>query len=137
MAEDHFRDSFHNEGFTDETLVKWPEVERRKEENQKITKNKKTGKKSSRYSRKQQTSPILTDSGDLGDSIKWDMDYNKEIVITTDSEYAQIHNEGGMAGRGKKVKIPKRQFMGPSKQLEKKIEKTLIRGVDLIFEFKK
>lgn len=136
IAEDHFRESFQNEGFTDETFVRWEEVQRRKEENQKIVRNRKTGKKSSKYSQKQRTSPILTDTGDLGDSIRWNGS-TRNITIGSDLAYAQIHNEGGMAGRGNKVKIPKRQFMGPSRQLDKKIEKKIIRGIDIIFKYKK
>lgn len=136
ISEDHFRESFRNEGFTDESLVKWPEVERRKEANQGTYKNRK-GQKKSKYSHKEQTSPILTMSGDLGDSISWEADFNKTITIGSDSQCAQIHNEGGMAGRGNKVKIPKRQFMGPSRELDRKIEKKIIRGVDIIFKYKK
>ena len=33
-------------------------------------------------------------------------------VAATNLEYAAIHNFGGMAGRGRKVKIPQRQFLG-------------------------
>jgi len=32
--------------------------------------------------------------------------------IYSDRKYAAIHNRGGMAGRGHKVKIPKREFLG-------------------------
>jgi len=32
--------------------------------------------------------------------------------IYSDRKYAAIHNRGGMAGRGRKVKIPQRQFLG-------------------------
>lgn len=35
--------------------------------------------------------------------------------------YARIHNYGGRAGRGKKVKIPKREFMGISDDNEREI----------------
>lgn len=32
--------------------------------------------------------------------------------VYSDRKYAAIHNRGGMAGRGRKVKIPKREFLG-------------------------
>lgn len=32
--------------------------------------------------------------------------------VFSDRVYAAIHNRGGMAGRGHKVKIPKREFLG-------------------------
>ena len=32
--------------------------------------------------------------------------------VYSDRIYAAIHNRGGMAGRGRKVKIPKREFLG-------------------------
>ena len=123
MAEDHFRQSFRDEGFTDASLQKWPDVKRRTHPRKGAT-------------RRERTAPILTQSGELGDSIRWDQDYDKQVVIKSDIEYAQIHNEGGMAGRGRKVRIPKRQFMGPSKKLEQKIQKEIIREVDLLFKFK-
>ena len=32
--------------------------------------------------------------------------------LFSDRDYTAIHNRGGMAGRGRKVKIPKREFLG-------------------------
>lgn len=37
--------------------------------------------------------------------------------------YAQVHNEGGRAGRGAGFDMPLRQFMGESEELEEKITK--------------
>lgn len=37
--------------------------------------------------------------------------------------YAQVHNEGGRAGRGAGFDMPQRQFMGESDELEEKITK--------------
>jgi phage gpG-like protein len=124
MTQEHFQASFDNEGFTDATLKKWPEVKRRQ------------GTGGKQYSRKRRTDKILHDTGELHKSIRWDDDFDGKIVIKSDLDYSQIHNEGGMAGRGHKVRIPQRQFMGPSKAVNKKIEKEIIRGIDIIFKYK-
>lgn len=74
--------------------------------------------------------PVLTDSGNLGKSIDWNADYNaKAVVMSSDVAYAQVHNEGG----GPK-NMPQRQFMGPSKALEKKIIEKIDREIDKIFK---
>lgn len=102
----HFKQSFQDEGFTDETLIKWPDIsEKRKEQ-----KRRKNGN----------LPPILTDTGDLGRSITGE-DVTDGVVISSDKVYAQRHNEG-LNG------MPKRQFMGPSKQLDKKILAKLDKG---------
>jgi len=102
----HFRQSFQDEGFTDETLVKWSDIsEKRKEQKRKANGN---------------LPPILTDTGDLGNSITGET-VRDGAEISSDKKYAQRHNEG-LAG------MPKRQFMGPSKALDKKILQKLDKG---------
>lgn len=102
----HFKESFRNEGFTDETLEKWPDItERRKEQKRK---------------RNGDLPPILTDTGDLGNSITG-REEGRDIVVGSDLPYARRHNEG-LAG------MPKRQFMGPSKQLDRTIAAKLDKG---------
>ena len=64
--------------------------------------------------------PILTKSGDLHDSIA----YKKEpgiVKVFSDLIYAKVHNEGLKAGRGKGFMMPKRQFMGKSVVILKRI----------------
>lgn len=53
---------------------------------------------------------ILQDSGRLASSISTDFD-STHAVIGTNVEYAAIHQFGGMAGRGRKVKIEARPFL--------------------------
>jgi phage gpG-like protein len=36
--------------------------------------------------------------------------------------YARVHNEGLRAGRGRGFQMPRRQFIGESKELTKKVE---------------
>lgn len=144
-AVNHFTESFQNEGFTDVTLVKWDNVERRKNPKMgkrgEVLKNQKAGV----------TQKILTKSGSLGRSIEVERSGPGEVVIWTNPDafekedkagglikcdpYGLAHNEGTTtAGRGNRTTIPKRQFMGHSKVLEEKIMK--ISKVKLIYIFK-
>jgi len=45
--------------------------------------------------------------------------------IYSDRIYAAIHNRGGMAGPGRKVKIPKREFLGFSSEDIKEFQDTV------------
>jgi len=91
-AENHFKESFDNEGFTNKNLEKWQPVKR-----------KKGGK-------------ILTGTGTLADTLDV-KGSNGVLKVTSPTAYAQVHNEGGNAGRNGSAKIPKRQFIGPSEKL--------------------
>lgn len=119
MARDHAKQSFQDEGYTDETFEKWQEVKRRKEENLKRGKRGKILKNQPREQRRK----ILTDTGDLQRSIQSEVISDELVEIGTDLNYAQAHNEGTTnAGRNNKVTIPKRQFLGKSKKLETDIK---------------
>lgn len=142
-AVNHFKESFDNEGFTNESLQKWPEVKRRK--------NKTRGADAMRK--------ILTGpTGALGNSIEYDKQPGKVVISANpmnrgaDENYARIHNDGGTinhpggtayfitkdklaafvsnekaSGRNlprtkpHPITIPKRQFIGNSKVLNQKI----------------
>ncbi|PJG86209.1 phage virion morphogenesis protein [Conservatibacter flavescens] len=52
----------------------------------------------------------LVDSEVLSESISSEYD-NDNAIVGTNEPYAAIHQFGGMAGRGKKVKIPARPFL--------------------------
>lgn len=122
LATDHAREAFTNQGYTDTTLQPWVEVERRKEKNAiKGKKGKPLKKQPASYTR-----PILIGkTKELKNSIK--AIANKETVeIGSDKDYAAAHNYGtNMAGRNHKVTIPKRQFIGDSKQLKNWITRKL------------
>lgn len=49
-----------------------------------------------------------------------------KVIFKFPSDYMQVHNEGGRAGRGSGFTMPKRQFIGKSKLLETRIEKKVI-----------
>ena len=75
-AQNHFQQSFQDEGFTDTSLKKWD-----------TRKVKRDGAAGSR--------PVLSgDTGDLADSIKYSVS-GMTVYIESDKPYAQIHNEGG------------------------------------------
>lgn len=115
-AVNFFEESFQNEGFTDEILEPWQEVKRRSNP--------------TRPDRAAASRPILTGAtGDLGRSIEYSSSPG-EVRITANptnvgssKDYAAAHNEGTKtAGRNNNVTIPKRQFVGESKTLDKKID---------------
>lgn len=129
-AVDFFKDSWDREGFIDSKLERWPRRKRRD-----------TGR------------ALLIKSGDLRRSINFKVYGTRRILIYSDVPYAQAHNEGlgtrvGVRAhtrrvRGKRTKVkahtrqmnlPKRQFMGPSKLLTKRIEKHIERALDQILD---
>lgn len=94
-----FELSFKKEGFTDTGFSKW---KKRKRENKRSR-----GKK------------ILSRSGFLKNSIRRTKTTSKQIRISSVGVvYANVHNQG----RGK---MPKRQFMGNSRTLEKGLQKRI------------
>ncbi len=75
-AVNHFKESFQNEGFTDSSLQKWA--------------SRKTKRSGGTNGQK-----ILSQSGELADSIDYEVQGNN-VTIFTDKPYAKIHNEGGV-----------------------------------------
>ena len=59
----------------------------------------------------------LVDTENLMSSITRDYD-NDSAVVGTNEPYAAIHQFGGMAGRGRKTKIPARPFLQLTEQDE-------------------
>ncbi len=107
-AVNHFKENFQNEGFTDQVNKPWTEIKRRIEPE--------------RPDRAAAKRKILTESGDLGKSIQKDVQTG-QVVIFSDVSYAEAHNEGtDNAGQNHNVTIPKRQFIGKSRALDRKVE---------------
>jgi phage gpG-like protein len=75
-AVSHFKESFVKEGFTDQSMEKWAS-----------RKTKRAGSTNSQ--------PILTKTGELADSIDYRIE-GTTVIIYSDKQYAQIHNEGGV-----------------------------------------
>ncbi len=110
-ARNFFVANFKKQGFDDKTLEKW-------------TPRKKQDKRAGRN--------ILVKSGDLRRSIQV-RGYSKtklSIIIATDLKYASVHNFGERAGRGKGFKMPKREFIGDSYNLNEKVKKIIVKQLD-------
>lgn len=119
----HFEASWDNQGFTDTALVKWG---RRKPPSHKNNKDGSTSKSYKRWQHKNDGRAILVghQTDKQGTHLKDTLratNTSKQVTFTTNKEYAQVHNEGGQAGRGDGFTMEQRQFMGPSETLNKAI----------------
>jgi len=80
----------------------------------------------------------LVKSGDLRRSIRFDTvnKANLSVRIASDLPYAKIHNDGltGRAWGKAPFKMPKRQFIGDSWNLNEKVKKILITNIDKGFK---
>jgi phage gpG-like protein len=125
-AKNHFVDNFRKQGFEDKTVKAW--MHRKKED-----------KRSGRN--------ILVRTGDLRRSIQAKK-INRSglsLVIASDLVYASVHNDGGMIYRrahkrkggnisSSQFKMPKRQFIGSSYNLNEKVKKILFKRFDSVFK---
>jgi len=66
---------------------------------------------------------ILHHDGYLSENIHPEGDKDSAGIFS-DRDYSAIHNRGGMAGPGRKVKIPKREFLGFNDEDIKEFAKT-------------
>lgn len=130
-AVNHFRESFDNEGFTDEVLNPWKEVERRKPESPWYGHSGQTG----RFSPERTTAPILTgETGELKAATRYKY-IPGGVRISNEKPYAAVHQFGLPAKiYGKKsFTMPTRPFIGKSKALVRKIEDKIKRQlIDII-----
>lgn len=130
-AVNHFKQSFLNEGFTDETLEKWDEVERRKPESLWYGHSGQTGK----FSQARTTAKILSgETRELANAISY-VRTPEGARITNDKPYASVHQFGLPAKiYGKKSFVMKpRPFFGKSVILVNKIQDNIRRRfIDII-----
>lgn len=113
MAINHYKKSFINGGFTDEGFVAWQKRKRTKGN---------------------QGRAILVKTGRLKRSLVARKSGRYAVRITSNVNYANVHNEGLRAGRGKGFTMPKRQFVGYSGMLSAKIELRLRNKIQRIFK---
>ena len=144
----HFKDSFENQGFTDNALNKWQEVKRRTPGSKWYgfkygSTVKRPGVKhrkdtvSTNYSPTATESKILVDSGALADSIDYIPDASRRgVYVYSRLAYAKLHNQGGtIRVFGKKLrKVPARQFMGKSRALRLKIRSIIMNDIKKILK---
>lgn len=119
-AVNHFQGSFDNEGFTDEKLVKWDDVERRDTKSPWYGHSGQTGK----FSQARTTAKILRgETSELRNSIDYKYT-DKGVRVTSPTPYGRVHQFGMMAKiYGKKAfQMIARPFMGKSKVLKANIE---------------
>lgn len=105
-----FDKSFQNQGFTDETLEKWQP--RKGSIRQGMFRMKRNNPN---------TKPTLYGKGNLKRATRITSFSKRKQVISNDLVYAEIHNEGLMGRAWGKhfFKMPKRQFIGNSRKLER------------------
>lgn len=134
-----FVSSFTNQGFTNRSLQKWQPRKINQLYLKRATKNAQPKKNKKGYSNlilttqaKRTDKAILVQRGKLRRSMRKQVS-GLTVTWSNSQPYAQIHNEGGMAGRGKKVKIPQRQYMGESEVLMDQFTNTFLNMMDKAF----
>lgn len=105
IAREFYTESFKNEGFTDASLQEWQEVKRRIEPRRPDLAAAKRG--------------ILINTGNLKRSLTYEC-FKGLVVVRAEAfspsgfDYARVHNWGT-------ARVPQRQFLGESQQLNDKI----------------
>ncbi len=108
-AVNHFRDNFRKEGFVDSSLQPWKPSKR----------------KSNPKHPDQAYNTLMSRRNNLYKSIRKETAPGK-VTVYTNVPYAAAHNEGtNRAGKNHCLRIPKRQFMGHSKQLDDKVRRMI------------
>lgn len=106
IAQAHFRDNFVQGGFINGGLQKWEPAKRLSKGGSKVANKYKT---------------LTSGRNNLFNEIKYAPGV-AEVYIRNKAPYAAVHNEGLRAGRGAGFIMPKRQFIGESKELNVKVE---------------
>jgi phage gpG-like protein len=120
-ALNHFTKSFRDQGFTDTSLKKW---DARKKETD--TRGRKDRNRSSRA--------ILVRTGELRRSLQKRNLGRYSVVIKSDKIYANVHNEGLRSGRGGGFTMKKRQFVGYSEVLNRRLQQRINMRLNRIFK---
>lgn len=115
-AKTFFVENFRKQGFDDKNVQKW---------------------KPRKVADKRAGRAILVKTGDLRRSIIRNPANRAALTvkISTDLAYAKIHNEGliGKAWGKHPFKMPKRQFMGDSYNLNEKVKAVIVKRLDKVF----
>lgn len=126
-AVEHFKSSFQNEGFTDETLEPWKDVKRRDPSSSWYGHSEQTGK----FSKARTNAKILSGhTSNLRNGITF-ITIEKGVRVTSPVPYGRVHQEGLTAKvYGKKTfQMPARPFMGKSKVLIRNINDKISREI--------
>ena len=114
-AKNHYVKSFRDGGFTDDALVNWQQRKR--------TERSRRGNRA-----------ILVKSGDLRRSVRVVSKSQFSVTLGSDLIYARVHNDGLRAGRGRGFTMPKRQFIGASRQLSVRLYNRFDKRIQSIFK---
>ena len=123
-AKNFFVENFRKQGFDDKSVQKWKPRKR-------TTYKTKSGKVVDDTTR-----AILVKTGDLRRSIIRVPNRSAlNVKIQTDLPYAKVHNEGlmGKAFGKHPFKMPKRQFIGDSYNLNEKVKAVIVKRLDKVF----
>lgn len=123
-AKNFFVENFRKQGFDDKTVQRWKPRKR-------TTYRTKSGKVVDDTTR-----AILVKEGDLKRSIiRVPNRAAMNVKIQTNLDYAKIHNEGlmGKAFGKHPFKMPKRQFIGDSYNLNEKVKAVIVKRLDKVF----
>lgn len=120
-AEQHFKKSFKDGGFNDNVLERWQP-----------RKNQVFGGIARTRRNHPNTKPTLVGKKVLMNSIKKRRINGKKRILSSDLPYSAIHNEGlmGRAWGKYSFKMPKRKFLGNSRNLEKRTEAKIIAKIN-------
>lgn len=125
--------NFRDQGFNDNGLRKWAARKTRNKRGKDLMyyRSDRRGKAGglTRFGRRNINRAILTGFGTGGNKLRNSFRATttaKEVKFITDKEYGEAHNEGTKL-------LPKRQFIGKSAYLEKKINSKITRTLNNIF----
>jgi len=132
-AVNHFNQSFVNEGFTDETLQKWPDVQRRNASSSwygysSVGKN--------HFSPTRASDKILTgETSELKNATTYIVKEDR-VTVRNDKSYAAVHQFGLMAKifGGMEFTMKARPFIGKSKVLGQNIQAKFQREIKKILK---
>ncbi|MDR2652798.1 MAG: phage virion morphogenesis protein [Prevotellaceae bacterium] len=135
LAKAHFQDSFRKSGFINNGLHEWQPAKRLLAKN--IPRRRAKGKLVQRRRKpaSMQYKTLLSGRNHLYNSIYY-TPMRGGVRIYNPVEYAAVHNEGLRAGRGKGFRMPKRQFIGESAELNKIVQQTVEKELSKILNFK-
>lgn len=119
-AVNHFNESFANEGFTDDTLEPWEDVERRDPDSPWYGHSSQNG---GRFSPARAAAKILSGETGLLAKSNYFIKTVNGVKILNDAPYAAVHQYGGQAFvyRKKEFTMKARPFFGQSKKLVENI----------------
>jgi phage gpG-like protein len=124
LAKAHFQENFIKGGFVNNGLQPWDRAKRLlKGATRRRMKNGKLSKRA-RVLAGNKYKTLLSDKNHLFSSIYYTQG-RASVRIYNPVTYAAVHNEGLRAGRGKGFIMPKRQFIGESAELNKKMQQTI------------